>query len=95
MARFSVQMLADILCSYAEIGLKDDTLLQAAAQVCSSIELNNWGLGLIDASDECVLQQCSCSCRVRQVCRILSLSQSNTYAEIGLKDGTLLQAAEG
>lgn len=47
-------MLADILCSYAEIGLKDDTLLQAAAQVCSSIELNNWGLGLIDASDECV-----------------------------------------
>jgi hypothetical protein len=34
MARFSVQMLADILCSYAEIGLKDDTLLQAAAQVC-------------------------------------------------------------
>lgn len=31
--RFSVQMLADMMCSYAELGIKDEGLLKAAAQV--------------------------------------------------------------
>jgi hypothetical protein len=31
--RFSVQMLADMLCSYAELGITNDSLLTTAAQV--------------------------------------------------------------
>jgi hypothetical protein len=37
MQRFSVQMLGDLLCSYAEVGLKDEELLKAAAQVCTVV----------------------------------------------------------
>lgn len=43
MPRLSVQMLADILVSYAEVGLKDEALLAAAAQVCWD---DRMGLGL-------------------------------------------------
>jgi hypothetical protein len=39
MQRFSVQMLGDLLCSYAEVGIKDEDLLQAAAQVCTAMHL--------------------------------------------------------
>lgn len=38
LGRFSVSMLADLLCSYAEVGVKDEELLKGAAQV------RDWGV---------------------------------------------------
>lgn len=33
--RLNMKMLADVLCSYAELGIKDEGMLKAVAEVCA------------------------------------------------------------